>query len=379
MSIRSTIILAAGGTGGHFFPAEAVGIELRCRGFDVHLFTDKRTRGFIDSFSGDHVHVISSATVMNKNPFTFMRALSHLMYGACQSFRLIRKLKPCLVAGFGGYPTLPPLYAATTMHIPTFIHEQNAVMGRANKFLAAHVNIIAGGFLKKKGKFAGKIIITGNPLRASVIEASEVPYSKRRGKEDFSLLIFGGSQGATFFSEIVPQALALMDKPTRDRVIITQQARDSDIEKLIKFYKTLGIRAEIQPFFKKMAELIAGAHYIISRAGALTIAEITAIGRPALLVPYPYAIDHDQMENAMVTARLGGIKIIRQEELTSARLLMIIHNAISNPDMLENMATEVHTAGRIGATQELADVAQALATERNRVTLERGICNENAI
>ncbi|RCL00703.1 MAG: UDP-N-acetylglucosamine--N-acetylmuramyl-(pentapeptide) pyrophosphoryl-undecaprenol N-acetylglucosamine transferase [Candidatus Tokpelaia sp. JSC189] len=373
MNTKGTIILAAGGTGGHFFPAEALGIELTCRGFDVHFLTDERARHFLDSFPDDHVHVISSATIMGKNPFRFMRALFYLIYGVCQSHRLIRRLKPRLVIGFGGYPTLPPLYAATIMHIPTFIHEQNAVMGRANRFLAARVDAIAGGFLESKDKFADKIIITGNPLRASVIEASHVPYSEAKGDEPFLLLVFGGSQGATFFSEIVPQALALMDKSVRSRLIITQQARDSNIVKLTQSYKSLGIKAEIQPFFSNMAELIARAHYIIARAGASTVAEIAAIGRPALLVPYPHALDHDQMQNALTLAFSGGVKVVRQEELTPVGLATIIHGAISDPALLATMAIEAHAAGRIGATQDLADMAQALAAGKNANNFKKEI------
>lgn len=378
MKTKGTIILAAGGTGGHLFPAEALGIELTCRGFDVHLLTDERARRFVNSFPDDHVHVINSATVTGQNPFTFIRAFSHLMYGMYQSRQLIRQLKPGLVAGFGGYPTLPPLYAAITMHIPTFIHEQNAVMGRANRFLAARVNAIAGGFLESEGKFAGKIVVTGNPLRASVIEASRVPYRQASRDEPFSLLIFGGSQGATFFSEIIPQALALIDRPVRDRLVITQQARDSDIEKLAQSYKSLGIKAEIQPFFSNMAELMSRTHYIIARAGASTVAEIAAIGRPALLVPYPYALDHDQMQNAVALALSGGVKVVRQEELTPARLATIIRGAVSDPALLATMAAEAHSAGRIRATQELADMAQALIAGKSIDSIKKEIHNENA-
>jgi len=249
MTEKETILLVAGGTGGHFFPAEALGSVLTERGFDVHLLTDERIRPLIKTFSSDHVHIIRSATFFGKNPLKLICGLSQLLCGMYQSRRLIRHCKPCLVAGFGGYPTLPPLYVATRMRIPTFIHEQNAVLGRTNRFLAPRVNVIAGGFLKVTGKFSGKTIITGNPLRAEVIKAASIPYRAARGNKPFSLLVFGGSQGATFFSKILPQALALIDSSVRNRLFIIQQARLSDLGRLRESYEKLGIKADIRFFF----------------------------------------------------------------------------------------------------------------------------------
>jgi len=320
MVIKAPVVLAAGGTGGHLFPAVALGDELTRRGYDVHMLTDRRARRFLDSFAEDHIHVIGSATISGKNPLKLLRSLWQMMGGVMQSRRLLRRLKPCLVAGFGGYPTVPPLFAATAMGIPAFIHEQNAVMGRANRFLAPRVCAIAGGFLEPAGRFAGKMIVTGNPLRQAVIDAAQRPYKPATGNEPFSLLIFGGSQGASFFSEIMPQALALLAPSVRARLAITQQARPADLACLQQAYASLGLKADIGPFFSDMAARIAAAHYIIARSGASTVAEIAAIGRPALMVPYPHALDHDQIQNAPALARGVACVVVRQPVLTLERL-----------------------------------------------------------
>jgi len=379
MVAKGTIILAAGGTGGHLFPAEALGAELMERGFDVHLLTDERVRHFVDAFADNRVHIIRSATFAGKNPLKLVRSFFQLMRGVRQSRKLVCKLEPCLVAGFGGYPTLPPLYAAASMGVLTFIHEQNAVMGRANSFLARRVDAIAGGFLQEKGKFADKIIITGNPVRASVIEAARIPYRFAREDMPFSLLVFGGSQGAAFFSEIVPQALALVNRSVRDRIVVTQQARGCDIKALEEAYKNLGMKADIQPFFSNMAGLISHAHYIISRSGASTVAEIAAVGRPALMVPYPHALDHDQMQNAAALALSGGVKVVRQEELTPDRLAVIIRDAIGRPELLADMAAKVRSTGCIQATGLLADMTQALIAGKPAAEIKKEMRNENAV
>jgi len=360
MAAKGTVLLVAGGTGGHLFPADALGLELKQRGFDVHLLTDERARRFVNAFADDHIHIISSATFTGRNPLRLMRSLFQLVQGVFQSRRLMRRLRPCLVAGFGGYPTVPPLYVATAMGIPAFIHEQNAVMGRANRFLAARVNAVAGAFPEAGDRFSGKIIITGNPVRASVIEAACVPYKPARGHMPFSLLVFGGSQGATFFSRIVPQALTLLDRPVRDRLVLTQQARPSDIEALRQACEELEMKADIQPFFSNMPGLMAHAHYIIARSGASTVAEIAAVGRPALLVPYPNALDHDQMQNAAALALSGGVRVVREQELTPDRLAVIIRDAVGESDRLAAMAAKARSAGILQATGNLADMTEAL-------------------
>lgn len=208
---RGVIVLAAGGTGGHLFPAEALAHELKVRGWDVHLATDARAQRFAGAFAEDHVHVIRSATIAGRNPIALLKTFWSLWQGNLDSRKLFRRLKPKLVAGFGGYPTLPPLYAASNMHIPTLVHEQNAVMGRANKGLAGRVKAIAGGFLPETGgAYAEKTVTTGNPVRPPVLAAAGTPYKPVKADERFRLLVFGGSQGAQFFSTAIPAAVALL-------------------------------------------------------------------------------------------------------------------------------------------------------------------------
>jgi len=357
---QKTIIVAAGGTGGHLFPAEALAAELEQRGFSVHLFTDERARRFVSYFASNRLHVIPSATIKGKNPIRLLQSLWQLYSGLRHSKQILRRLQPHLVVGFGGYPTLPPLIAATQLKIPTLIHEQNAVMGRANRFLSRRVNAIAGGFLEKKGRYADKITITGNPLRADIIKAASCSYPLPTAQQTFNLLIFGGSQGASFFSKILPQALSLMPPMERGRLQITQQARAPDVDILTKSYQDLAVEAEIASFFSPIADRIAKAHLIIARAGASTVAEIAAIGRPSLLIPYPGALDHDQAANAQCLAAKGGAHVVQERDLDAEKLRNFLDEMMKNPDKLSEMAGRAKQAGQLQATQNLAKLAEQL-------------------
>ncbi|RCL02892.1 MAG: UDP-N-acetylglucosamine--N-acetylmuramyl-(pentapeptide) pyrophosphoryl-undecaprenol N-acetylglucosamine transferase [Candidatus Tokpelaia sp. JSC161] len=357
---KKTIFLAAGGTGGHLFPAEALGVALRSRGFDVHLLTDKRAEHFITAFPSNRIHVVKSISLSLKNPLRFLKGLFQVIYSLYQSYRLIRKFTPSLVAGFGSYPSLTPVYVAIKMNIPSFIHEQNAVMGRVNKFLSSRIAVIASGFLSLEDKFADKLIVIGNPLRMDVIQAARTPYVAARNNSLFSLLVFGGSQGAMFFSRLLPEAVSLLDRSIRRRLVITQQAPASDIEYLKKAYKAFGVMANVQSFFRTLSEQMARSHYVIARSGALSVSEISAIGRPALLVPYPSALDDDQRHNAEFLLRYGGVTMMLQKDLSSTWLAELISNVVENPDSLEIAAKKVRSAGRLEATQKLADITQAL-------------------
>ncbi|EJF89065.1 undecaprenyldiphospho-muramoylpentapeptide beta-N-acetylglucosaminyltransferase [Bartonella tamiae] len=359
MSKKQTIFLVAGGTGGHLFPAEALGEELCQRGYDVHLATDMRAKQFVRFFDDDHIHIVPSATITGKNPIALIKTLWQLVRGVRYSRKLFRQFKPVLVGGFGGYPTLPPLYAAQSRGILTFIHEQNAVMGRANHALAAKANAIAGGFLAKEGPFAEKIYMTGNPLRSAVIEVAKQPYKPSRAQEPFHLLIFGGSQGASFFSQIVPQAMELVDKDILKRLRIVHQSR-GDAPALKSAYKALGIEAEIAPFFDDMAQKMANAQFIIARSGASTVSEIAGIGRPALLVPYPYALDHDQAMNAARLAQTGGVKVIEEKNLDAQELADLLKVICHNSELLMTQAQAAHTVGVLDATKKLANLAEAI-------------------
>jgi UDP-N-acetylglucosamine--N-acetylmuramyl-(pentapeptide) pyrophosphoryl-undecaprenol N-acetylglucosamine transferase len=363
---KGTIVLAAGGTGGHLFPAEALGYELRRQGYSVHLVTDSRAERFAGKFPADDVHVVPSATFGSKNPIAVLRTGWKLWTGLRTARRLMTRLRPAAVVGFGGYPTLPPLMASTGLGIPTLIHEQNAVMGRANKALAKRVQAIAGGFLPEgRGEYAGKTVVTGNPVRPPVLDAARIPYVASRDQQPFRLVVFGGSQGAQFFSSAVPTAISLLDPAQRERLVVTQQARPEDRDRVTSCFAKLNAPADISPFFADMAERLAEAHLVICRSGASTVSEISVIGRPAILVPYPYALDHDQAANAAALVAAGGAQVVAQSELSPEKLSAMIALAMKEPERLEAMAAAAKKAGKPDATERLADLVVAVAERRS--------------
>ncbi|MCY6379909.1 undecaprenyldiphospho-muramoylpentapeptide beta-N-acetylglucosaminyltransferase [Hoeflea prorocentri] len=364
--MAASVLLCAGGTGGHLFPAEALGHELRGRGFSVHLATDERAERFSGTFPADEIHIIPSATITSKNPIALAKTGLKLFRGLRQSGRLLSRLRPATVVGFGGYPTLPPLMAASRGGIPSVIHEQNAVMGRANKFLASRVDVIAGGFLPEgEGPFGDKIVTTGNPVRPDVQKAAETEYRSPKGDETFHLLVFGGSQGARFFSEILPEALVRVPEQLRSRLRITQQARPEDRGTVERFYEDNVVDADVSPFFEDMAERIARAHLVISRSGASTVSELSVIGRPSILVPFPYALDHDQAANAAALQDKGGAQLIRQSELSAEKLASLLTAFMEQPHLLEEMAKRAKSAGKPDAASLLGDLVADIASGKS--------------
>lgn len=371
---KGTILLAAGGTGGHLFPAEALAHELVSRGWNVHLATDDRAERFARHFPAIAVHPIASATIGSRNPFSLLRSFWMIWRGVRQASEVIRRIKPDVVVGFGGYPTLPPLYAATRRRVATIIHEQNAVMGRANKALAARATAIAGGFLDAGASRHGdKIVVTGNPVRPAVLEAAETPYTPPAKDDTFRLLVFGGSQGAQFFSDTVPAAIALLSEELRARLTVTQQARADDVGRVKAAYAALGIEAQVLPFFTDMAARIAAAHLVISRSGASTVSEIAVIGRPALLVPYPHALDHDQAANAAALAAAGGAEVHAQSTLSIEHLTALIGALMEDPGKLEAMAASARYAGKPDAARLLADLTEAIALGKSVEEFKEGV------
>jgi UDP-N-acetylglucosamine--N-acetylmuramyl-(pentapeptide) pyrophosphoryl-undecaprenol N-acetylglucosamine transferase len=370
---RGVILLAAGGTGGHLFPAEALAHELIERGWAVHLATDDRAERFAGHFPAAAIYPIQSATMGLKNPIAVLGAFWKIWRGVRQASAIIARIKPDAVVGFGGYPTLPPLYAATRRKVPTLIHEQNAVMGRANRALAGRVDAIAGGFLPQDASATGaKTVTTGNPVRPAVLEAANTPYAASTGEEPFRLLVFGGSQGAQFFSDAMPGAVALLSGAQRKRLVITQQARADDVARVKAAYAALGVAVEVSPFFTDMAARIAAAHLVISRSGASTVSEIAVIGRPALLVPYPYALDHDQAANAAALAAAGGGEVHPQSSLSPESIAGLIGGLMDNPERLAAMAAGAKSAGRPDAARLLADLTEAIASKKTVSDFRKG-------
>lgn len=370
---KGTILLAAGGTGGHLFPAEALAHEMIERGWKVHLATDDRAERFAGHFPASGVHPIASATFGSKNPLALARSFWTIWRGVRQASEVIARIKPEVAVGFGGYPTIPPLYAANRRGVPTIVHEQNAVMGRANRALAAKAAAIAGGFLPEgRGQHASKTVVTGNPVRPAVLAAAGTPYRPSRGDEPFRLLVFGGSQGAQFFSDAIPAAIAALPQEQRTRLLVTQQARADDVARVKAAYAELGMVPEVLPFFTDMAARIAAANLVISRSGASTVSEIAVIGRPAFLVPYPHALDHDQAANAAALAAAGGAELHPQSTLSVERLAGLIGDAISQPERLESMASAAKSAGKPDAARLLADLAEAIASGKSVQQFRKG-------
>ena len=363
------VLLSAGGTGGHLFPAEALAHELRARSHGVHLVTDRRAERFAGDFPADEIHVVDSATITSKNPIALLRTGIALFRGLRESGRLLARLRPDVVVGFGGYPTMPPLMAAARAGIPAMIQEQNAVMGRANRFLAGRANVIAGGFLPPgSGDHGDKIVTTGNPVRPDVLKAAQTSYDPLTADGPFHLLVFGGSQGARFFSEVVPTAIDLLPEDIRKRLKITQQARPEDAALVEMRYRDGGIEVDVSPFFDNMAELLAAAHLVVSRSGASTVSEIAVVGRPAILVPFPRALDHDQAANAAALEAQGGARVVRQSELTPEALASTLREFTEQPDDLATMAANAKTAGKPDAARLLADLVEDMAGGRTSQT-----------
>jgi UDP-N-acetylglucosamine--N-acetylmuramyl-(pentapeptide) pyrophosphoryl-undecaprenol N-acetylglucosamine transferase len=358
------VLLAAGGTGGHLFPAEALANALKQRGVAVDLATDRRAAAYAGQFPARRVHVLPSDTVRGRNPLRLALTALVLGYGILRAAFLLLRLRPVAVVGFGGYPTLPPVLAAWLLRIPRIVHEQNAVMGRANRLLAARASAIATGYpgvLSRQPELAIKAVHTGNPVRAAVREAAARAYEAPTEAKPFHLLVFGGSQGARIMSEIVPGAIERCATAIRAHVRVVQQCRREDIGAVRAIYGRLGVSAELAVFFNDLPHRIADSHLVIARSGASTVAELAAIGRPAILVPLPHALDQDQLVNATALTTAGGALLIRQDEFTAERLARELSQLAATPAILAGMAAAARRAGRPDAAEQLADLVIRVA------------------
>ncbi len=359
---EALVLLAAGGTGGHLFPAQALADALIKRGVTIELATDHRAAHF--QFPARNVHIIPSATVRGRNPIALAHTGSLLALGTAKAWSMLGRVRPAVVVGFGGYPTVPPLFAATLRGIPTVLHEQNGVMGRANRLLAARVTAIATGFptlARLDARLKNKIIFTGNPVRREVIAAAATPYAAPEPSGKLRLLVFGGSQGARVMAEIVPPAIERLAADLRARLSVVQQARAEDLDTVRGTYARLGVAAECAPFFADLPARMAAANLVISRSGASTVAELSAIGRPAILVPLPHSLDQDQFVNAGVLADAGAALRIEQRDLTPERLAAEIAALAGDPARLSHMAQAAKSAGTLNAAEQLADLVLKVA------------------
>jgi UDP-N-acetylglucosamine--N-acetylmuramyl-(pentapeptide) pyrophosphoryl-undecaprenol N-acetylglucosamine transferase len=364
-----SVMLAAGGTGGHLFPAFALAQELGRRGIAVDLVTDMRASQYDKGFPARAVYRVPSASVAGKSLMAAGKAALALTRGIAASRKLLRTVKPSAVVGFGGYPAFPPLVAARLSGIPTAIHEQNAVLGRANRSLAGHVTAIATSFENVKGlpaRALAKVRLTGNPVRDQVVDWATQSYRPPRQGGPFSILVFGGSQGARFFSDAMPEALALMPVWMRASLFVVQQCREEDLERVDAAYAAAGIRAHLAAFFPNLPEEMAKAHLVLGRAGASTVAELTVMGRPSVLVPLPHAVDNDQLQNAMRLSDAGAAWCLEQKNYSPDFLAKALGELLMSPETLAEAAAAAKAQGRPDAVTRLADLVEELVGLRPR-------------
>jgi UDP-N-acetylglucosamine--N-acetylmuramyl-(pentapeptide) pyrophosphoryl-undecaprenol N-acetylglucosamine transferase len=358
-------VLAAGGTGGHMIPAHALAAELRSRGHGVLLITDERGARFPGLFEGLPVHILPAGR-LGGGPIGWLKALGAVAKGRAEAKRLYREHSPDAVIGFGGYPAFPSLLAASAMKIPTVLHEQNAVLGRVNRLLAGEAAAIGTAYDKVerlKPKHAGKAVLIGNPVREEIARLGELPFPPFDEVAPLKILVTGGSQGASILSKIVPVGLGMLAPSLRRRLQVVQQCRPEDIDRVRAQYAELGIPAELMTYVEDMAEKLADAHLVIGRAGASTVAELTAAGRPAILIPFAAATDDHQTANAREMVKAGGARAIQEDAFTPQVLARQIEALAMDPVALGNAASRALSVGRPHAARDLADLVERVANK----------------
>ncbi|MCK0099696.1 undecaprenyldiphospho-muramoylpentapeptide beta-N-acetylglucosaminyltransferase [Qipengyuania sp. S6317L1] len=369
MSTQSTpagasrhFVLAAGGTGGHLIPAFALAEELHARGHHVALITDERGANIPGKPEFLTTHVLPAGR-FGKNPLKWFAGFKAVREGRNMALRLFDAVDPTAIIGFGGYPAFPALLAARSANLLSVVHEQNAVLGRVNRLLAGGVEAIATSYpdvQRLKPKYANKVHLVGNPVREEVLALRDEDFPVLTEEGLLRVLITGGSQGASVLSEVVPDGLAMLPPVLRSRLQVTQQCRPEDLDKVRERYANHDIPAELGTYFEDMHERLADTHLFIGRAGASTIAELTAVGRPAILIPLPIATDDHQAANTAEIVKAGGARMIRQEKFTPKELAKQIQALAQNPGSLANAAHGAWNCGRPKAAKDLADLVESM-------------------
>jgi len=358
-------VLAAGGTGGHMVPAHALAEELISRGHFVALITDDRGARIPGLFEKVPVHILPAGRISG-GPVGWMRALKNIFTGRAMASRMYETFRPSAVIGFGGYPALPALLAARKDGIPTLVHEQNAVLGRVNRLMAKKVDAIATAYPqvdRLAAKHEDKTHLVGNPVRDEVLSLRDQPFPPLTGEGIFRVLVTGGSQGATILSDVVPDGLAMLPEHFRRRLQVTQQCRPEDIEEVRAKYARHGIPADLATYLPDLPARLAWSHLVIARAGASTIAELTAAGRPAILIPLPSATDNHQVSNAREMAKAGGARMILESKFTPVELAKQMQKLGLDPQSLANAAERAKAVGRPKAASDLADLVERTGRE----------------
>ncbi len=367
---RQLFAIAAGGTGGHLYPAVALAEELVGRGHRVIFLTDERGAAY-RGLTDDVQRLVLSAGRVDRGRLRQLSGAVKLLRGVAQARRIYRNEPPALVVGFGGYPSIAPMLAARLSGIPCVLHEQNAHLGRANRLAARFASALALSFVHTaRLPSAARAHLVGNPVRRDIVDVAAHPYAPPASNDPIGLLILGGSQGASVFSRIVPAAVENL--ADRARLRIVHQCRQEDLENTRETYAHLGIPATVATFFDDVAGLLRDTHLVISRAGASTMAELGAVGRPAILVPYPYAAEDHQTANARAMATAGGGWVFPESDLTADKLCRHLDILIRTPSMLASAAAAAHQFGHRDAAARLADLIVATASTSSGVPAARG-------
>jgi len=358
-------LIAAGGTGGHMFPARAAAEALIARGWQVRLVTDARGLKHTDGFPAVAIDEIHAASPSTKNPIKLAKAALELTQGFAQARSIIKSWKPDVVAGFGGYPAFPALAVAQSQKIPFAIHEQNAVLGRVNRVFAAKAGFVASGFerLDRLPEKARKHhILTGNPLRAPILKARKAGYPALEEGGRINLLVLGGSLGARILSETVPQAVAKLPKSLRSRLDVVQQTREESLSMARDIYRLADVQATCEPFFEDVGSLYAAAHLVIGRAGASTVSEVAGVGRPAIFCPLGIAADDHQTANVDGLVNALAADRVTEAEFTPDNIADLLETRLSNPQDLAERAAAARSLGRPDAAETLAKSVDGLVT-----------------
>lgn len=354
-----SVALAAGGTGGHLFPARALAATLLERGCRVVLMTDRRGAGFGGELADLEVVHVDSGAIAGTGLVKRARSALSLVRGVWQARRALKKAGTQAVVGFGGYASVPPVVAARLLGRRVVVHEQNAVLGRANRLLAHLADALATAFPAVQGVSASvrpRVVLVGNPVRPEIARLAAEPYPQPAPAGPLSLLVTGGSQGASAFDSLVPEAIAVLPSGLRTRIELAQQVRGGDLETLERRYRALGIEATLAGFFDDMPERLARAHMVICRAGASTVAELALAGRPAVMIPYPHATDDHQRANAAAVEAAGGGLCLTQDEATPAQLASVLEAWLANPYRLAGAAAAQRRLAAPEAAERLADL-----------------------
>lgn len=358
---RALVVIAAGGTGGHMFPAQAFADEMRARGWATALVTDERGKKYAANFPADWRQEVEAATFGSKLPHHVIGAVMKLRAGTKAAHAKFVETRPAIVAGFGGYPSYPSLSAARKLGLPIIIHEQNSVLGRVNKMFAPHARIVACGFERldrlPPSADANKRVV-GNPVRMAIKAVREKPYPDLQEGGPISLLVTGGSQGARLFGQVIPHAIAKLDAGLRARLTVVQQAREEQVASVEAIYREAGVNAIVAPFFGDMDKRLAETHLVIARSGASTVTELAIAGRPSILIPLAIAMDDHQTANAEGMLASGAADVIAEARFTVEALTPMLAERLSNVGVLKSRARAAWALGKPNAARELADLAE---------------------